>query len=128
MFRPSWSGGGSIWPISSALRMALLSAAEHDRHLDLRALVEKALDVAFLGVVVVDPDFWPELDLLDVHRDLVLARELGLLLLLVAVLPVVHHLGDGRIGLRGDLDEIEVLAPRVLTRFVRVLDTDLRAI
>ena len=35
---------------------------------------------------------------------------------------------DGRIGLRGDLDQIEVLAPRVLTRFVRVLDTDLRAI
>src|SRR6476620_6006089 len=111
--------------VSPTLRMALLPAAEHDRHLDLRALVEEALDVPLLGVVVVDPDLRPELDLLDVDRHLVLPRELGLLLLLVAVLAVIHHLRDGRIGLRGDLDEIEVLAPRVLARFVRVLDTDL---
>src|SRR5580765_4397315 len=114
--------------ISPALRVALLPAAEHDRHLDLRALIEKAHDVALLGVVVVDPDFGSELDLLDVHRDLVLAGELGLLLLLVAVLAVIHHLRNGRIGLRGDLDEVEVLAPRVLTRLVGVLDADLRAV
>src|SRR5262249_51208153 len=75
--------------VSPALRVALLPAAEHDRHLDLRALVEEAHDVAFLGVVVVNSDLGPELDLLDVHRDLVLPGELGLLLLLVAVLPVV---------------------------------------
>src|SRR5262249_24381261 len=43
-----------------------LAAPEHDRHLDLRALVEEALDVALLGVVVVNPDLGPELDLLDV--------------------------------------------------------------
>jgi hypothetical protein len=57
--------------------VVLLAAAEHDRDLDLRALVEEALDVALLGVVVVDPDLRPELDLLDVDLDLVLARELG---------------------------------------------------
>ena len=43
-----------------------------------------------------------------------LPGELGLLLLLVAVLAVVHHPGYGRIGLRGDLDEVEVLRVRVL--------------
>src|SRR3954469_24894100 len=95
--------------VTASLRVILLAPAEHDRDLDLRALVEKALDVAFLGVVVVDPDLWPELDLLDVDGNLVLASELGLLLLLVAVLAVIHHLCDGRIGLGGDLDQVEVL-------------------
>src|SRR4029453_9365393 len=73
-------------------------------------------------------DLRPELDLLDVHRDLVLAGELGLLLLLVGGLPVVHPPRDGRVGLRGDLAQVEVLAPRVLPRLVGVLDADLRAV
>src|SRR5207342_867392 len=67
-------------------------------------------------------------DLLDVDRDLVLAGELRLLLLLVAVLPVVHHPRHRRIRLRRDFDEVEVLAPRVLARLVRVLDPDLLAV
>src|SRR3954453_14949902 len=70
---------------STALRVVLLAPAEHDRGLDLRALVEEAHDVAFLRVVVVNPDLGPELDLLDVDLDLVLPRDLRLLFLLVAV-------------------------------------------
>src|SRR5437660_5050578 len=46
--------------IAPALRMARLPAPEHDRHLHLGALVQEALDVALLGVVVVDPDLRPE--------------------------------------------------------------------
>ena len=67
MLRPSCSGADSITAIpprsskslpqeiATALRMGLLAAAEHDRDFDLVAVLEEALDVAFLGVVVVRP-------------------------------------------------------------------------
>src|SRR5918911_852599 len=80
--------------------MRHLAAAEHDGHLHLVAVLEEALDMAFLGGVVVRVDLGPQLDLLDGDRRLVLARELGLLLLLVAVLRVVHDAADRRPHLR----------------------------
>ena len=82
--------------------------------------------MALLGLVVVDPDLRPELDLLDVDLRLVLAGVLRLLLLLVPVLPVVHDLGHGRVGLRRHLDQVEPLRVRVLERFGGRLDPDLR--
>src|SRR5437868_5509525 len=57
-----------------------------------------------------------------------LPRELGLLFLLVPVLPVVHHLCHGGIGLRCDLDEIEVLGLCVLERLGGLLDPHLLAV
>src|ERR1700758_2975340 len=60
--------------VSAALRMGRLTTAEHDRHLDLRALVQEALYVPLLGVVIVDSDLRPELDLLDLDLALVLPR------------------------------------------------------
>jgi hypothetical protein len=76
----------------------------------------------------VNPDLRPELDLLDVDLRLVLARELRLLLLLVAVLPVVHHPRDRRIRLRRDLDQIETLVEGVLHGLLRGLDPELGAV
>src|SRR4051794_19471485 len=111
--------------VASAIRMLALAAPEHDRDLDLRALVEEALDVALLGLVVVDPDLGSELDLLDVDLRLVLAGELRLLLQLVPVLAEIHDAGNRRIGLGRDFDEIEVLPVRVLARLVRRLDSEL---
>src|SRR5262249_3448580 len=114
--------------VAPALRVGRLSTPEHDRDLDLRALVEEARDMAFLRVVVVNPDLRSELDLLDVDLCLVLARELRLLLLLVAVLPPVHDLRDRRIRLCGHLDQVEVLRVRVLERLARRLDAELLAV
>src|SRR5581483_6668791 len=111
--------------VSTALRVRGLAPPEHDRDLDLRALPEEALDVAFLRVVVVNSDLRSELDLLDVDLRLVLPRELGLLLLLVPVLPVVHDLRHRRIGLGCDLDEVEVLGIRVVERLGGLLDPQL---
>src|SRR5207244_218698 len=114
--------------VAAPLRVRGLAPSEHDRDLDLRALVEEALDVALLRVVVVNADLRPELDLLDVDRDLVLARELRLLLLLVAVLPVVHHPRDRRIRLGRHLDEVEVLVLGVPDCLRRGLDPELGSV
>src|SRR5215216_1258973 len=114
--------------VTSPLRMARLASPEHDRDLDLRPLVEEADDVALLRLVVVDSDLRPELDLLDVDRNLVLARDLGLLLLLVAVLAVVHDPRDRWVRLRGDLDEVEILPVRVVERFLDRLHSELSAV
>jgi hypothetical protein len=59
--------------------MGHLAPSEHDRHLDLVARLQEALDMALLGVVVVLGDLRPELDLSD--RDLLLVLARGLLLL-----------------------------------------------
>src|SRR5689334_17078234 len=108
--------------------MEVLPPPEHDRDLDLRAMVEEANDVALLRLVVVDRNLRPELDLLDVNLGLMLPRELRLLLLLVAVLPVVHDLGDRRIRLGGHLDEVEPLGLGVGERLLGRLDPELRAV
>jgi hypothetical protein len=80
----------------AALGVGLFAAAEHDRHLDLVLLVEEALDVTLLRLVVVVGDLRAQLDLADVDLLLVLARLLGLLLLLVLVLRVVEQAAYGR--------------------------------
>ena len=90
--------------------MGHLAAAESDRHLELVALIEEplgGLDLR-LDVVVVDlrrhPDLFPDDGLL------LLLGVLGLLLFLVAVLPEIEDLRDGRLRVRRDLDEIPALA------------------
>jgi len=64
MFRPSRSGccldhadlldvlGEAHQQVAPAIRMLALAAPEHDRDLDLRALIQEARDVAFFGLVV----------------------------------------------------------------------------
>src|SRR5207302_4129824 len=59
---------------------------------------------------------------------LVLAGELCLLLLLVAVLAVIHDPRHRRIRLLRDDDEIEVIFPRDIERLVLRLDAQLRAV
>ena len=58
----------------AALRVGLLAAAEHDRHLDLVLVAKEALDVPLLRLVVVVGDLRAQLDLAHVHLLLVLAR------------------------------------------------------
>jgi hypothetical protein len=108
--------------------VGLFTAAEHDRHLDLVLLVEEALDVTLLRLVVVVGDLRAQLDLADVDLLLVLARLLGLLLLLVLVLRVVEQAAYGRPRVRRDLDEVEVGLAGDPPRLVGVDDADLLAV
>src|SRR5260370_21605954 len=86
----------------------LLASPEHDRYLDLVALLQEALDVALLGAVVVRVDLRPQLDLLDDRLGLILARLPGLQGGLVLELAVVHQLGDRGPGHGRNLDQVEI--------------------
>src|SRR5436190_2649070 len=114
--------------VASPVGVLALAAAEHDRDLDLRALVEEALDVAPFGLVVVNPDLGSELDLLDVDLSLVLAGQLRLLLQLVPVLAEVHDPAHRRIRLGRDLDQVEVLRVRIVACLVSRFDSELLAV
>jgi hypothetical protein len=99
----------------------LLAAAEHDRDLDLVALLEEPHHVTLLGLVVVRVDLRTELHLLDDRVDLLLAVLTGLDGRLVLELAVVHELADRRLAVRGHLDQVEV---RLDSQSQGVLDAD----
>jgi hypothetical protein len=137
MFRPSTFGSASTVassPMSSARRCSSfrpefsvrhLAAAEHDGRTDLGALLEEATDVTRLRPVVVPGDLGPHLDLLDRDAVLALPGVLVLLFLLVPVLAPVHDAADRRVGLGGDLDEVEILLTRTAKRLCEWHDADL---
>ena len=87
--------------------MRHLAAAEAQRQLDLVAFLEEAPHRLHLDLVVMGVDVRAHLDLLDLDDLLVLARLGRLLLVGVFQLAEVEDLGDRRIGVRGNLDEIE---------------------
>jgi hypothetical protein len=99
----------------------LLASAEHDRHLDLVALLEEPLDMALLGAVVVRIDLRADLDLLDDRLSLVLARLSGLQCRLVLELAEVHQFADRRPRRGRDLDQVEIC---LLGQPERVVDRD----
>ena len=100
-------GLDALQHLPAELLVRHLAAAEAQRDLDLVAFLEEALDGAHLHVVVVIVDARAHLDLFDLDDLLLLARLGGLLLLLVFVFAVVEDLGDRRIGVGRDLDQVE---------------------
>jgi hypothetical protein len=73
-------------------------------------------------------DLRAELDLLDDRVDLVLARFSRLHGGFVLELAEVHELGDGRLGHRGHLDEVEVRLSGQTERVLDAHDADLLAV
>jgi len=114
--------------VATPLRMERLAPPEHDRDLHLGPLPEETDDVPLLGLVVMGPDLRPELDLLDLDLELVLAGLLRPLFLFVAVLRVVHDPRHGRIRIRRDLDEVEPFLEREVECFRRRGDPDLSSV
>src|SRR6266498_148486 len=121
-------GGQSFEQAPAELGVRHLSAAEHDRHLDLVALLEEPLDVALLRLVVVVVDLGPHLHFLQGHQALLAPGLLGLDGLLVLVLRVVHQLGDRRPRQGRDLDQIEIGATCDPQSGLRVHDPELLAV
>ncbi len=88
-------------------RMRQFTAAEHDRDLDLIALVQELPDVVGLGLKVVDIDFRPVLHFLDRNHVLMLLGFLGALALLILILAIIHDPAHGRRRIRRHFHQIE---------------------
>jgi len=93
--------------LHAQFRVRQLAAPEAQGDLHLVAFFEEAVHRAGLHVVVVRVDVGAELDLLDLHHLLPLARLVLLLLLLELELAIVQDLANGRIRVGHDLDQIE---------------------
>jgi hypothetical protein len=103
-------GGLFLYPVEeldAELLMSHLAAAEAERYLDLVAFLEKPARRPHLHFIVVDVNLGAHLDFLDLDRFLFLERLGGLLLSLKLEAAVVEDFHNGRIGIRGDFDEIE---------------------
>jgi len=101
--------------------MRHFAAAEAQGHFDLVALVEESPHRAHLHLVIVIVDHRPEFDFLDLDDFLLFSGFGRFLLRLIFVLADIQNLADGRIGIRGDLHEIEP----GLNRFLKgALDID----
>src|SRR5262245_37978860 len=105
-----------------------LTSLEPHRDLDAMTVFEEVLDVRLLRQIVVRPNLRPEPDLLDLLMSLLLAcffRPDGLLVL---EFPVVHDLADRRVGVRGNLDEIEPCGLRLAQSLLSRDDPDLGSV
>ena len=96
--------GDCVEYLSTQLRVGHLTALEPNRHLDLVAILEEALDDPALEVDVVVVCLGRQTYFLQEHYFLVLAGLSLFLGLLVLELTVVQEAADWRDGIRGNLD------------------------
>ena len=102
------------------LAMRHLAAAEAHGDLHLVAFLEELDDLLHLGVIIVVVDVRTHLDLLDLLRLLLLALLVGLLLRLVLVAADIEKLGDGRVRVGRNLDQVEPDFLRLLEGFAGI--------
>jgi len=94
--------------VAAEVDVGELAASELEGELDLVALLEELAGVVDLDLKVVVADLHGlHLDFFELTAANAGAGLVGFLLLLVAPLPVVHDLTDGRAGVGGDFDEVE---------------------
>src|SRR4029078_446685 len=98
----------SCQDLGAQILMHHLAAAETPGDLHLVAFLEKSLHRAHLPLVVMVVDAWPHLHFLDLDYLLLAARVVRFLLLLVLELAEIADLAQRRIGIRRDLDQIEL--------------------
>ena len=84
--------------------------------------------MGLLGLVVAHVNLGTELHLLDLDARLVLARSLGLAILLVLVLAVVEHLAHRRVRVGRDLHEVKPLLLRNAQGVTHAKQAQLRAV
>ena len=106
--------GQTLQEAETQLRTRLLTATEHNGHLDLGSLLEEANYVTLLGLIIVIIDLRAELLFLNHGLLLVLTGFASLLSLLVLELAVVHDLAHGRLGIRCYLNQVKVSFVRKL--------------
>src|SRR3954454_13007948 len=118
----------TVQDLTAEIRVRHLAPAKHDRDLHLVPRREEPRDVPLLGGIVVRVDLGAELDLLEAGSRLLLAGLFELHVSFVLVLAVVHDPAHRRIGLRRDLDEIQIERPSLVQRVAGIDHADLLAV
>ena len=101
------------------LAVSVFSSSKRDACLDLGSLFEEPSSAFLLDLEVVVLDVGPQPDFFDPGQMLVLLGQFFFLCLFVTVLAVIHDAADWRIGVRGDLDEVELARLRESERLLR---------
>ena len=109
-------------------RVCDLTAAEANRNLDLVAVPQETAGVLYFGVQVADIDIRGQANLFDLHDALIFARFLFALGLLETEFAIVHNFADGRLSLRGDLNQIHALFHGDILRLLDGDDAELFAV
>jgi hypothetical protein len=112
---------------SPEFRMGNRAAPERNRELNTMTVSDKALDVIYFEVHIVDTGRGAHLDFLD-HADRVLLGIVRLLLLRVAVLVEVGDSAHRRRGGRGNLDQVKAAALGDFDSLAQRQDSDLAAV
>ena len=140
MLRPSSLGAAStlatagnllrqvLQDLHPELGVAHLTAPEHDRDLDLVAVLQEPADLARFGEEVARADLGPVLHLLDGGVGRLFPGLLGPLGGLVLETVVVHDPAHGRVGIGCHLDQVEVQLPCYRERLGERFDPELVAI
>lgn len=124
----STAGGESFDYRVAEILVLDLSASESYYDADLVTVLQKPVGVIELGVEVVVSDNDGQLDLFRLRVLLFFAGFLFLFDLVKTEFAVVHDAAYGRIRLRGDEDEVQVLFVRELFRPVRSDDAERLAV
>ena len=90
--------------------MGHFAAFEDDADVDFVSVFDELFGFLGLGLDVVLPNGDVELDFLELGLLRVLLEFAILLLLLETVFAVVEDLADGRVGVRGDAEQVEVIS------------------
>lgn len=98
----------AVHELSAELLVSHFASAEAQRDLGLVAVLKEALQAAQFRLEVVLIRGRTELDFLDLDDFLLGLGFLSLLLFLITELAVVHQAADRRLGVRRDLNEVNV--------------------
>jgi hypothetical protein len=123
----SYLRDNSVDQRSPEFRMGNRAAPERNRELNTMTVSDKALDVIYFEVHIVDAGRGAHLDFLD-HADRVLLGIVRLLFLRVAVLVEVGDSAHRRGGGRGNLDQVKAAALCDFDSLAQRQDSDLAAV
>lgn len=102
-------GGEAVDNRTAEIHVSYFATAENQRNFGLVALLKETPDVLDLEHQVMIIGLGTELDLLDLHMNLLFAGLLLFLALLVLELSIIHDPADWRNSCRRHLDQVELL-------------------
>jgi len=107
----------SLQQVPADLGIASLASAEPNAQPHLGTIGEELSNASDFEAEIMLANFGTHANLFDLHRSLALPRLLLFLGSLIDELSIVEQAAHGRLGPRGNLDQIQIVLPRNAQRF-----------